>query len=63
MAQVTWRANLQRCSILHKGFVARIEVRVILAETCVLWQILLCELVSREKRVDDALNDGMLSML
>ena len=36
--------------------VAKIEVHVILAEMGVLWHILLCELVSREEKVDDALN-------
>ena len=63
MTRVKWRANLQRCSILHKESVATIEVHVTLAEACVLWQILLCELVSRESRIDDARSDGVLSML
>ena len=63
MTQFKMRTNLRRCSILHKDFVARIEVHAILAETCVLWQILLCELVSREKIIGCALSDRVLSML
>ena len=36
--------------------VAKVEVHVILAKMGVLWHVLLCELVSREEKVDDALN-------